>query len=61
MALSAIACLAQGWVAGAEGFSPAHTLAIVAAYVLDLAWMMWLAAIAWRMQDAAPTPPRRNP
>lgn len=49
--LSALAHLVQGWVIGAEGFSPRHTIAILVAWVLNLAWMIWLVVAAWRMQD----------
>jgi hypothetical protein len=56
MGLSGLAYLVQGWVAGTNGFSHPHTIAIVLAEVLNAAWMMWLLAIAWR------TPiPRREP
>jgi hypothetical protein len=54
MALSGLTYLVQGWVVGAEGFSHTESLAIIAAYVLDLAWMVWLAVAAWRK----PTPGR---
>jgi hypothetical protein len=46
MALAAFAYLAQGWSAGMEGFSPTHTLAIVAAEVLNAVWMAWLLVVA---------------
>jgi hypothetical protein len=49
MALSGLTYLAQGWLAGAEGFSPTHTTTIVLAEVLNIAWMLWLLVIAWRM------------
>jgi len=48
MGFSGLAYLMQGWVVGAEGFSGVETIAIEAAYVLDLAWMIWLAVIASR-------------
>ena len=50
MGLSGLAYLIQGWVAGSEGFSPTQSLAIVLGWVLSLVWMIWLAAVAWRMQ-----------
>lgn len=50
--LSGLAYLAQGWVGETEGFSRTHTLAIVCAYVLDLAWMIWLLVVAQRMPDS---------
>jgi len=52
MGLSGLTYLAQGWVVGSEGFSPAHTIAIVMAWVLNLAWMIWLVVVAWRLQDS---------
>ena len=54
MGLSGLAYLVQGWVAGTEGFSPTQSVAIVVAWVLSLAWMIWLAVVAWRLQDAEP-------
>jgi hypothetical protein len=59
MGLSGVTYLVQGWLAGSEGFSPTHTFAIVLAEVLNLAWMIWLAVVAWRMPDSeAPSPGR---
>ena len=37
---------------GSEGFSRTQTIAIVLAWVLNLAWMIWLVVVAWRMQDS---------
>jgi hypothetical protein len=54
MGLSGLTYLVQGWVAGAEGFSPTESIAIVLAWVLSLAWMIWLVVVAWRMPDAEP-------
>jgi hypothetical protein len=53
MGLSGLTYLVQGWLAGSEGFSETHTIAIVLAEVLNLAWMIWLVVVAWRMQDSA--------
>ena len=39
----------QGWVVGTEGFSATHTILILVAWVLTLAWMIWLVIVAWRM------------
>lgn len=50
--LSGIAYLVQGWIVGAEGFSDAHTIMILAAWLLSLAWMIWLAVLAWRSDGA---------
>ncbi|MBI1213291.1 MAG: hypothetical protein GC190_17635 [Alphaproteobacteria bacterium] len=46
--LSGIAYLAQGWIAGSEGFSPAQSIAIVAAWALSVTWMIWLLIITSR-------------
>lgn len=46
--ISGLTYLVQGWVVGADGFSPTESIAIVAAFVLDVAWMTWLVVIAWR-------------
>ena len=60
MGLSGLTYLVQGWVAGSEGFSRTHTIAIVLAEVLNLAWMIWLVVVAWRM-PAAEAIPTGNP
>ena len=52
MGLSGLTYLAQGWLAGSEGFSNPHTVAIVLAEVLNVTWMIWLAVVASRMQDS---------
>jgi hypothetical protein len=52
MVLSGLTYLVQGWVVGSEGFSRTETFAIVLAFVLDLAWMIWLVVVAWRLQDS---------
>lgn len=44
---SGVAYLAQGWIAGAEGFSSAQSVAIVLGWSLCLVWMTWLAIWAW--------------
>ena len=49
MGLSGLTYLVQGWVAGTEGFTQTQTIAIVLAWVLNLAWMIWLVVVAWRM------------
>lgn len=54
MGLSGLVYLAQGWLVGVEGFSQTVSIAIVLAWVLSVAWMIWLAVVAWRMPDAAP-------
>jgi hypothetical protein len=50
MGLTGLVYLAQGWLVGEQGFSQAVSIAIVLAWVLSLAWMIWLAVVAWRMQ-----------
>jgi len=50
MGLSGLAYLAQGWVVGSEGFSGTHTILILLAWVLSVAWMIWLVVVAWRAQ-----------
>jgi hypothetical protein len=52
MGLSGLTYLVQGWVVGAEGFSGTHTILILAAWVLSVAWMIWLVVVAWRMRDS---------
>ena len=52
MGLSGLTYLVQGWVVGSEGFSQTMSLAIVLAWILGLAWMIWLVVVAWRMQNS---------
>jgi hypothetical protein len=52
MGLSGLTYLVQGWVVGSEGFSGTHTTLILLAWVLSVAWMIWLVVVAWRMQDS---------
>jgi hypothetical protein len=59
MGLSGLTYLMQGWLAGSEGFSTSHTIAIVLAEVLNLTWMIWLVVVAWRMQDSEVSSPGR--
>jgi hypothetical protein len=47
--LSGLAYLVQGWVVGADGFSPTQTILILVAWVVTLGWMTWLAVVAWRL------------
>ncbi len=60
MALSGLAYLAQGWIVGAEGFSPANTAAILAGIALILLWSVWLLISAWFGKDAAARGGRRG-
>jgi hypothetical protein len=48
MGLSGLTYLVQGWVVGSEGFSRTHTILIVVAWILSIAWMIWLVVTAWR-------------
>lgn len=48
--LSGLAYLAQGWVAGTEGFSSAQSVAIVTGWVLSLGWMVWLVLVSFVSQ-----------
>ena len=52
MGLAGLTYLAQGWVVGAEGFSPTMSNAIVLAEILDVVWMIWLVVVARRMPEA---------
>ena len=56
--LSGFTYLVQGWLAGAEGFSQTHTIAIVLAEVLNAAWMTWLVVVAWRTPESKLSPMR---
>jgi hypothetical protein len=57
MGLAGLTYLAQGWVAGTDGFPRTHDFAIVLAWVLNLAWMIWLVVAARREQDFEPASP----
>jgi hypothetical protein len=52
MTLSGVTYLVQGWLAGAQGFSPAHTFAIIGAEILNVVWMTWLLVVAARTRLA---------
>lgn len=60
MALSGLAYVAQGWVVGAEGFSPANAIPILAGIVLILVWSVWLLVSAWFGKDAPARARRRG-
>jgi hypothetical protein len=57
MGLSGLAYLVQGWVVGSEGFSQTESIVIVLAWVLGVAWMIWLVVVAWRMQETVQDAP----
>ncbi len=61
MGLSGLTYLGQGWVDASEGFTRMQTILIVLAYVPNLAWMIWLVVVAWRMKAWAALPPSRYP
>jgi hypothetical protein len=46
--------LVQGWLGGSDRFSQTHSITIVLAEALNVAWMMWPIVVAWRMQDSEP-------
>ena len=48
--LSGLAYLAEGWVAGSQGFNSAHSILIIASWLFSLAWMSWLMVITRRAQ-----------
>jgi len=56
MGLAALTYVVQGWSAGAEGFSPTHTLGIVAAEALNVVWMTWLLVVASRTPKPSASP-----
>lgn len=56
MGLCGLAYLAQGWVAGTQGFTTAQSAAIVLSWVLGLAWMIWLAVAASRRRREGEKP-----
>ncbi|MFD1213954.1 hypothetical protein ACFQ36_18100 [Arthrobacter sp. GCM10027362] len=58
MALSGLAYIVQGWVLGSEGFSATNTFAILAGYILILAWIIWLVVVAWRTKESFRAPTR---
>jgi hypothetical protein len=61
MGLSGLTYLVQGWLVGEEGFSQTVSIAIVLAWILSLAWMIWLAVVSWRMRDSAAATPVPSP
>lgn len=51
MVLSGLAYIVQGWVLGTEGFPVTSTIAILAGYVLTLAWSIWFVAVSWLTKE----------
>ena len=56
MALAGLAYIVQGWVVGSDGFTDTNTSAILAGYVLMLAWIVWLLVVAWRTKESLRAP-----
>ena len=54
--LTGLAYLAQGWTLGSDGFSAGNTTAILAGYVLMLAWTLWLTVLPGGGTDSVMTP-----
>lgn len=50
--LAGLTYLAQGWIVGTSGFSQTESIVIVLAWILGVAWMVWLIVFAQRMQDS---------
>jgi hypothetical protein len=48
VALSGLVYLAEGWVAGDQGFNPTHSALIIASWVFSVTWMTWLLVVARR-------------
>ena len=55
--VSGLALLAQGWIAGTDGFTSAQSMAIIVGWVASLAWMVWLAMSAWVAASAGDREP----
>jgi hypothetical protein len=51
--LSGLAYIVQGFILGSEGFSPANSMPQLLAYILVIAWSIWLLSIALRAKVAA--------
>ena len=41
-----------------EGLSATDTFAILAGYILILAWIIWLVVVAWRTKESVRAPTR---
>jgi hypothetical protein len=53
MALSGISYLAQGWIIGSSGFSPANQIPTLLGIGLILAWTVWLLVASLRIKTPA--------
>jgi hypothetical protein len=47
-AVTGLAYLAEGWVAGDQGFNSAHSVLIIISWVSSLTWMIWLVVLTRR-------------
>jgi hypothetical protein len=56
MGLSGLAYIAQGLILGSEGFSQTNTAPQLLAYILVIAWSIWLLVVAWRMKEPVTAP-----
>jgi hypothetical protein len=53
MALTGLCYLAQGWIIGVSGFSPANQIPTLLGIVLFVVWTLWLVVDAFRAKVAA--------
>lgn len=51
MVLTGVACLVQGWILGAEGFSATNSFPTLVGYALFIAFSLWLLIVALRMKQ----------
>ncbi|SFC94304.1 hypothetical protein SAMN04487968_11548 [Nocardioides terrae] len=56
VALTGVVYVAEGWVAGSQGFNGTHSTLIIASWLLSLVWMVWLTVTTWRAPHAATAP-----
>jgi hypothetical protein len=56
LGLTGLAYLAQGWVIGAEGFSPNNALPTLVGIAASIIWSIWLLVSAWRRGPTASLP-----
>jgi hypothetical protein len=58
MGATGLANFVLGWFTSTEGFSPTTGAVFNLAALSQLAWMIWLLIVAWRMQPSVPVPVR---
>jgi hypothetical protein len=51
MGLTGIGYIVQGFVTGAEGFSPKNSIPTLLSYAFWLVWSIWLLIYAWRARE----------